>query len=354
MKRFITVLISIFILACGDDSNSEVERVYKPVANAGANSIAYPLEEVILDASNSYDSRYGDDNSALSYLWRVVEKPLGANPKILSSDKINATFIGDTAGLYTVELQVVKQGATFEEKQEASKSGEEETSNDASTTLKDTDVLYITVLERNNAPVAVISAPADGIIIGVGESLVVSGAGSYDPDNNSLSYNWSYSIDEESEVVLSNHSSSLEIAKEKLKGKKEIKITLYVFDGVNSSEIVETTAYVSDVTFSNEPPVAAISELEDEVYATETVSLIGVNSSDDNDSVAELKFHWKSVYRPEGADDTLSNEGVEIANRTFVPPVSGLYVFSLVVEDSDGALSSPAIIKINVLEKKDE
>ncbi|KPA12587.1 PKD domain protein, partial [Candidatus Magnetomorum sp. HK-1] len=74
----------------------------KPIAKAGDDVIVFEGETVQLDGSASSDA----DESPISYVWTVKEKPEGSEAPLSSKNKINPTFTPDVPGQYIIELIV--------------------------------------------------------------------------------------------------------------------------------------------------------------------------------------------------------------------------------------------------------
>ncbi len=73
-----------------------------PVADAGEDFAARPLEQVTLDGSRSYDPSGYD----LIPTWRFLRVPKGSRARLDRADAFDAGFTADLAGEYEVELSV--------------------------------------------------------------------------------------------------------------------------------------------------------------------------------------------------------------------------------------------------------
>jgi hypothetical protein len=139
-----------------------------PNASAGPDQSAFTGTQVNLDGTKSSDPDNGP--LPLSYLWSFVTKPLNSwltDDNILGRNQANASFIPDVSGTYIVRLEV----------------------GDGDLTAYDDVVIIATI--PNVPPNA--NAGAD-FTIPLGQTAVLDGSGSNDPDSGPqpLSYSWSF------------------------------------------------------------------------------------------------------------------------------------------------------------------
>lgn len=73
-----------------------------PVADAGEDFAAAPLDEVHLDGTRSFDPR----GLALIPTWRFVERPAGSRAEVERADDLKPSFFADVAGRYEIALTV--------------------------------------------------------------------------------------------------------------------------------------------------------------------------------------------------------------------------------------------------------
>jgi hypothetical protein len=128
-----------------------------PVASAGNDIRAFVGDDVILDASGSYDP----DNDGLSFTWSQVS---GAVVQIHNANTMNAFFTPTTSGVFEFKVSVTDGQATS------------------------TDTMIVTVDNANQVPVA---DAGEAVVALVGQSVTLDGSGSYDPDGDAISYVWS-------------------------------------------------------------------------------------------------------------------------------------------------------------------
>ncbi|NHZ86901.1 MAG: hypothetical protein GWP19_13670, partial [Planctomycetia bacterium] len=161
-------IISISDSYLHDDSDnyftiSEISKYNTaPTANAGVDQNVNTGSTVTLDGSGSSDP----DGNSLTYSWSFTSKPSESSASLSSSTAQKPTFTADKDSTYVVQL-IVNDG--------------EENS------LADT--VTVTATTGNSAPIA--DAGIDQNVTS-GSTVTLDGSGSSDPDNDSLSYNWSF------------------------------------------------------------------------------------------------------------------------------------------------------------------
>jgi fibronectin type 3 domain-containing protein len=128
-----------------------------PIADAGSDTHAYVGEDVVLDASRSYDP----DLDGLTYAWSQVS---GATVQIHNANTPSAFFTPTTSGAFEFMVTV----------------------SDGQTTAIDN--VIVTVDNANQVPVA---NAGSAIVATVGETINLDGSASYDPDGDPISYVWS-------------------------------------------------------------------------------------------------------------------------------------------------------------------
>lgn len=175
-----------------------------PIADAGSDVTVSPGIVVALDGTGSHDA----DGDPLTYAWRMTDKPQGSNSNLLNPQRLDAQFVPDRVGVYTIEL-TVNDGARS----------------------SDPDEVLITVSEANGDPIA---DAGPGQTVQVGDQVSLDGSSSYDPDGDSLRYTWSLvSSPSGSAATLSNPgSSSPRFTADRLGA---YKVSLVVSDGNTSS-----------------------------------------------------------------------------------------------------------------------
>ena len=132
-----------------------------PVANAGIDQTVLLGDTVFLDGSGSSDV----DLDPLSFSWRFTEVPANSAATLSDTSAESPSFFTDLPGIYVVEL----------------------TANDGSDdSLPDS----VSITTANSRPVA--DAGADQSVL-PGDPVQLDGSGSFDADNDPLTFSWSLS-----------------------------------------------------------------------------------------------------------------------------------------------------------------
>ena len=152
---FISILITLFLAGC-DGNLIQPNENYAPVADAGEDQNSLSGTVVKLDASDSFDK----EGKPLSYYWKMIEKPKG------SKVQLNGTnFVPDRDGKYVFQL-IVNNGKT------------------------DSKPDTVTIIAGTNTkPIA---NAGDDQKVKTGDLVVLDGSRSSDPENHTISYQWSF------------------------------------------------------------------------------------------------------------------------------------------------------------------
>ncbi len=281
-----------------------------PVADAGPDQTVFQGDTVRLDGTGSYDP----DGDSISYLWRasggiLLTDSTGATP----SFKAPSSEIGGTR-IFSFVL-VVNDGRI--------------------NSIPDT--VFITVQNVNHPPVAWIDL--NQIQVNEGDSAIVEGHYSYDPDGDSLSYSWRVQagsgIRFADSTAMDPRFGAPMVARD-----TTFEVYLRVSDGQLFSE--PDTAYVH-VIHVNGVPVAILQKHTAPVFDGDTVYLDGTASYDpDGDTLSYKWTYSKGIY--------LADSG---ATAWFIAPSvqkETPYFVSLVVNDGK-ADSPPAVDTILVQHK---
>ena len=284
-----------------------------PVANAGAEQTVGENTVVALNGSGSSDA----DGDTLTLQWSQISGPTVA---LSGADTVSPSFTAPevTAVQGTVDLVfqlIVNDGMV---------------SSGPST-------VTVHVANMNDAPTA--KAGADQTVNEL--SLVtLDGTGSSDPDNNTLSYNWSQiagpSVSLSGADTVSPTFTAPELNLGGEPGSVTLTFQLTVNDGYESS----TSTVNVQVSNVNHAPVADAGA-DQTIAEGSTVTLDGSGSADeDGDAISYL---WVQTGGPEVVLDDASS-----ASPTFTAPdvgiKGGLVTFSLTVTDVFGASSSDDVI----------
>ncbi len=266
-----------------------------PVANAGPDQHVQVGTVATLDGSGSSDP----DSDELTFSWSLTSRPAGSAATLINPASVTPFFTLDRTGEYVIQL-VVHDG----------KAG----------SVPDT----VKVSTQNGAPVA--NAGADQSKQ-VGEAAFLNGSASRDPDNDPLTYAWSFASRPAGSAAMLAQANTVR-PNFVVDAPGDYVVQLTVNDGELSSD-PDTVR----ITTINSPPVSDAGP-DQTRGLTETVVLDGSGSSDpDND---ELSYQWSFTSRPEGSAAVL--DGADTVSPQFVVDVAGTYIVQLVVHD--GAESS--------------
>lgn len=180
-----------------------------PIVNAGQNQHASLGGVVIFDASESSDP----DGDELTYYWEVV-RPSGGNISLEDSNQPTIWFFAEEEGIYIGTVTI--------------SDGREQAS----------DTVEATVSGNNQKPIAEIRASKTEISLG--ESLNLDGSYSYDPEGESISYEWQ--LEGAGELYDANAPVAMFISNTA----GNAKITLTVSDGQTNSDPVDIEIIVRE------------------------------------------------------------------------------------------------------------
>src|SRR2546422_351846 len=271
-----------------------------PTGNAGPDVRASVGQVVELDGSLSSDPR----GRPLTYLWSFDMIPDGSGATLSDSLSVAPTFTVDMPGDYVLRLVV--------------NNGEQDSAPD-----------FVTVSAWNNPPIADAGPP---LFPRVGDSVVLDGTLSFDPDFDRLTFQWSFRLRPDcSRAVLSNAMSDTAEFLADRPGTYLLQLT--VDDGIATSDAPVLVQTVNSAPTAN-------AGIDQTAAIGETVRLDGSASSDRDGN--RLTYTWSFATRPIGS--TAAFIGAQSAFATFVPDLPGSYRVRLVV--NDGTASSAADIVV--------
>ncbi len=175
---------------------------------------------------------------------------------------------------------------------------------------------------ENNPPVAVIDSPTTGSTHEIGRPVELSANGSYDVDDDPLTFTWSSNV--------TGLLAQGQVAQVVFEEPGWHRITLYVDDGMahNVSDFV-----IIKLVVPNYPPIPVInSPLEGQVFTNEDVIVFDANGSFDPNG-DNITYHWVSSL----SGDIGYEERVETLLRV------GEHEIILNVQDTEGARTSVSV-----------
>ena len=281
-----------------------------PTASAGIDQTVSVGDTVILNSSSSNDP----DGNLLGYSWSLASAPGSWGwqsnetwidwPSLSDGMAAAPTFIPGLNGEYRLRLTV----------------------NDGEISSVADEVLITTSGgAANSAPIA--DAGADQSVT-VGDTVLLDGGGSTDPDSDALTYTWSIrSQPLGSSAAIDDPSSETPDFVVDSVGRYEVQ--LIVYDGLVNSN--PDTMIVTVTT--NTAPIADAGA-DQSVSVGDTVFLDGGGSSDpDNDP---LTYSWTIEISPSGSSAAIGDPSSD--TPSFVTDVEGSYDVQLIV--NDGLLNS--------------
>ena len=273
-----------------------------PVANAGANQTVHVTETASLDGSGSTDV----DGDPLTYDWLFLEVPSQSATILQNSRTFNPSFLVDEPGNYTVQL-IVNDGKV------------------------DSGPKTVVISTENSAPVA--DAGPD-LKVHWGSRVTLDGSGSYDVDDDPLTYKWALTGKPEGSTAgLSDPTAVKPSFDTDMLGS-------YIGQLIVNDGRVDSASDTVVITTENAKPVADPGD-PFSVHVSDPVKLDGSGSKDDDED--PLTYRWSLTTRPEGSAALLMD--ATSITPTFSPDVAGPYIVQLVV--NDGRVDSdPATVTI--------
>ena len=278
-----------------------------PVANAGAKQFVVfgASSTVTLDGTFSTDN----DNDQITYKW-LLTKPPTSTAVLSSTTSARPTFTAAVAGDYVAQL-IVNDGKV------------------------DSAPAFVTVV-AGAANVQPVANAGDDKNVSVSTLVTLDGTNSTDANFDTLTYLWSWMASPSTAPALSSASSPKPTFTPTTAG--TYVLSLVVNDGKLSSTPDPITITVSA---ANSLPVA-VAGADQNVVTTSVVTLDG-SASTDADKLDVLTYLW-SLNRPTGSAAALSS--ATAAKPTFTADVSGVYVASLIVNDSKASSANQSLTRV--------
>ena len=285
-------------------STAEVNAA--PVANAGTNQNVKLSSTVTLDGSFSSDA----NRDPLVYTWKLESVPPGSSATLSSTSAVRPTFNADKTGSYVASLNL-SDGRLI--------------SNFSTVTVIASAV--------NSVPTARIGTLAP---VAVGQTVTLDGGASFDPDRDSLTYQW---------VLISQPPGATDTLSSTITTKPTLTAStagnyvasLVVNDGTVNSDFTFITLTVMGTPTAIAMVTNGTIPLSGNITSGTALTLDGTGSTDPLKSA--LTYQWTVTTAPTA---NLAKLGTPTANKTtFAPVVAGDYVITLVV--NNGTLSSNAV-----------
>ncbi len=311
-KLFIISMMCFFFLLMADKAPAQPGRSAgsSPTADAGPNQTVYEGVTVTLDGSLSSDP----DNDIVSYTWTQISGiSVTLSDPTATRPVFDAPDVGKDGDSITLKLKVTdKQG------------------------LQSTDTCVIEILWLNAAPVA--DAGSDRTVA-EGFAVTLDGSGSYDPDDNIISYEWtqaagSVPVTLSDPTVVKPVFTAPDVGPDGGSLAFKLKVT-------DANDLESTDTCIVNVTWTNSAPIANAGSNQ---TVDEGVTLDGSGSSDLDDEI--VSYEWTQTAGP-----SVSLSDPTAVSPFFTAPEAGSdgvsLSFSLKVTDSGGMESSDICI-INV------
>ncbi len=212
------------------EANSALEP---PVADAGPNVTGLEGDEACLDGSNSHDP----GGAELTFDWSIVSAPeaSGLTTADLVATDAEACFEPDAPGTYAIAL-VVDNGLQESEP----------------------DFAFVAAGSTNQGPTAV----ADVVSAASCDYIILSGAGSTDPEDDELFFNWDLLVVPPGSTTPLGQEAFDDPQAEEARFYADVEGEYTVQLVVNDGEGYSTPVFLEvdvDITTANEPPVVATS-----------------------------------------------------------------------------------------------
>ena len=294
----------------GNRSTMDVANVHAVTANGMPEAAVVATgtlgtgEDLTLDGTASSDP----DGDPLRYYFSIVLAPEGSGSELdgLDEDVPYAGFTPPTAGFYILGLEV----------------------DDGSSRSTRADLELRVTDTPNTGPVAVCPGGLSGP---VGSEIIIDGGGSYDPDGDTLVYDWELITEPAgSSAVLEGTAGPNSRLTPDVDG--VWRIGLSVFDGVLASEQCELTVTGGDGNGNNAPVARAGDDLSSDVGVV--VPLDGRDSYDPEGDT--LSGAWIFLSTPDGSALTDSDIDNSFSMEAgFTPDAGGTYRIQLEVCDQE-------------------
>jgi hypothetical protein len=297
----------------------------RPIADAGSDLTVTADGSASLDGRGSYDP----DGDALTYHWsfeytpdgstlNAMEAPFSANMTVEAS---TTSFSLDAVGTFVIALQV-HDGRVF----------------------SDPDYVIIVSDDPESVPVA---AAGEDTVAGVGDTVTLNGANSYDPTGRSLTYAWTL-VDAPEETALAGVADATAASTSITPDAAGVYVVNLVVNNGLSDSAADAT--ILTVTSDNDAPTANAG-LDIETGDCTNIPLDCSDSVDPDDDT--LSYFWELQAKPKASvitNDDFSDRNT--ASPTLWTDIAGDYKVSCTVSDGEH-WSVPDMVNIEVSERTD-
>lgn len=328
--RSLPITILLVLAGCSGTTSTPKESQptstnNKPVAEAGSPVTVAADHAVDLNGGSSRDP----DGDPLTYHWAFEHVPDGSLVPNRESpftsnhtDGPTTSFMPDAIGTYVVRLEV----------------------QDNHGSRSDPDFVVITIEDPSTLPVA--NAGPD-ITTMVGQSVTMSGAGSYDPQGRPFTYSWSI-IDKPTSSTTAALTGADTVAPSFTPDVKGVYVVnLVTNNGLATShgDALTVTAMIND----NTPVANAGIDIE-----TEDCTMVQLDASQSSDPDQDpLQYQWSIQSKPANstATDSTSFSDRTSSRPSFYPDQAGTFVLSCAVYDGT-TWSVPDLMTITATERR--
>lgn len=313
----LSVGVAALLAACGGGGDSAGSGLinHQPTADAGANQSVLVNAEVSLDGSNSKDP----DGDALTYTWRIVNKPANSNTSLVNPNTVKPKLVVDKVGDYVLGL-IVKDGEL--------------------SSATDTVVIKVSANTVINQPP--IARAGTDKTASLGQVITLDGSASSDANGDPLTYRWTLTSKPANSTATLSTNTEVKTNLTLDKAGNYI-ASLIVNDGIVNSA---SDTVVISVPAVNQAPTVSLGADRNAVVSTLGASSVSLPATMEDPNGDTLYYKWEILSKP--TTSTLSSIQTDAqGNGSFIPDTLGSYELKLTV--NDGNLTATDSILITVV-----